>query len=106
MRRSCTSHLSRVEKELLDRLHRANLPFDAICVWAGVCSFSGALRKAKSEHTERENEVLCRFSWVYAKQAQHNLYQRMRVRKIPSRLSLFVKDLEPGVCATFCFLIV
>ena len=38
---------------------------------------------AKPEHTEHENGVHCRFSWVYAKQAQHNLYQRMRVRKDP-----------------------
>ena len=37
------------------------LHFDAICTWAGVYSFSGALRVEVPEHAERENGVHCSF---------------------------------------------
>ena len=43
------------------RTSRAKLHSNAICVWAGVYSFSGAQRAEMPEHTESESKVQFRF---------------------------------------------
>ena len=58
------------------RTSRAKLRSDAICVWAGVYSFSGAQRVEMPEHTESEGGVQFRFGQVHAKQSTAQLARK------------------------------
>ena len=81
------------------RTSRANLPFDAICAWAGVYSFSGALRVEMPEHTEPENGVHYRFGQVHAKQGTAQL-AHVLVSRVPLKFVLLFAfvGLRAGQC--------